>query len=223
MKPIGHIRTVYNTKFGVPRQAGVINSDTSVIVFEKEFSHPDAFRGLEEFSHIWVLWQFSECLDKDFSLTVRPPRLGGNKRVGVFASRSPFRPNSIGLSCVKLDNIVNDDRGTVLYVSGVDMMDNTPVYDIKPYLPYTDSHPEARGGYTQNLSDKILKVDISDELLKTVPQNMIEVVLDVLSHDPRPSYQNDDRIYGMDIGNLNIKFSVKNNILKVVSINKINL
>ncbi len=224
MKPIGHIHTIYNTKFGVPRQAGVINYDTSVIVFEKKFSHPDAFRGLEEFSHIWVLWEFSECKDRDFSLTVRPPRLGGNKRVGVFASRSPFRPNSIGLSCVKLEKIVKDDEhGIVLYVSGADMMDNTPIYDIKPYLPYTDSHPDALGGYTETLSDKTLKVDISDELLARVPEDMKEVVLEVLSHDPRPSYQDDDRIYGMDLGDLNIKFSVKDLVLTVVSINKINL
>lgn len=224
MKPIGHIHTVYNTKFGVPRQAGVINSDTSFIVFEKEFSHPDAFRGLEDFSHIWLLWDFSECKDRDFSLTVRPPRLGGNKRVGVFASRSPFRPNSIGLSCVKLEKIVIDnEQGVVLYVSGADMMDGTPLYDIKPYLPYTDSHPDALGGYTDNLSDKILKVDISDEFLSSVPDDMKKVVLEVLSHDPRPSYQDDDRIYGMDLGDFNIKFFVKNRALTVVSINKINL
>lgn len=224
MKPIGHIHTVYNTKFGVPRQAGVINSDASMIVFEKEFSHPDAFRGLEEFSHVWVLWEFSECKGKEFSLTVRPPRLGGNKRVGVFASRSPFRPNSIGLSCVKLEKIAtNDEHGVVLYVSGADMMDGTPVYDIKPYLPYTDSHPDALSGYTKNLSDKILKVNISDELLSFIPDNMKDVVLDILSHDPRPSYQDDGRIYGMDLAGFNIKFSVKDGVLTVVSINKINL
>ncbi|MBQ8525116.1 MAG: tRNA (N6-threonylcarbamoyladenosine(37)-N6)-methyltransferase TrmO [Clostridia bacterium] len=223
MKIIGHVRSDFVTKFGIPRQAGIIESLKSTIVFEPEFRHPDAFRRLEEFSHIWVIWEFSEAKKANHSLTVRPPRLGGNTRVGVFASRSPFRPNSMGLSCVRLDMVeYTEDMGTVLHISGADMMDGTPVYDIKPYLPYTDSHPEATGGFTDRLSDGKLEVVFEGDFSSDIDADSRENLVQVLRHDPRPSYQDEpDRIYGMDFADYNIKFTVNENILTVIEISDI--
>ena len=225
MKIIGYVHSDFCTKFGIPRQSGVIDTLKSTIIFEPEYRTPDAFRRLEEFSHIWVIWGFSEAKKDNVSLTVRPPRLGGNTRVGVFATRSPYRPNSIGLSCVKLDRIEHtDDKGTVLHISGGDMMDGTPVYDIKPYLPYTDAHPEATGGFTDALADGNLEVVFSAEIPSCIDEYAIDNLTRVLSHDPRPSYQDlPDRVYGMDFLGYNIKFNVEGNKLVVIKIVKLTM
>ncbi len=220
MKVIAHIYTDFKTKFGLPRQSGLVEEIEGKIVFEKEYRSPEAFRGLEEFSHIWLLWEFSESKRDEWSPTVRPPLLGGNKRVGVFATRSPFRPNPIGLSCVRLEKIeITKAEGPVLIVKGSDLMNGTPIYDIKPYLPYSDSRPEATGGFTENLSERKLTVNIGAELLGRVPENKRQELLAVLSGDPRPSYQNDpERIYGFLFADLEVKFKVDGGILTVTDI-----
>lgn len=220
MKVIAHIRSDFSTKFGIPRQSGLVDELEASIVFEPEFRIPEALRELDGYSHIWLIWQFSECADKEWSPTVRPPRLGGNKRVGVFASRSPFRPNPIGLSCVKLNAIEETENfGFILKVSGADLLDGTPIYDIKPYLPYVDSHPEATGGFSLSQKEGTLDVEISEELLNTVREEKRNALIAVLSQDPRPQYQNDaERIYGMDFAGYNIKFKVNESLLKVIEI-----
>ena len=220
MKTIAHIYTDFSTKFGLPRQSGLIEEIKGRIIFEKEYRSPEAFRGLEDFSHIWLLWQFSESVRESWSPTVRPPLLGGNTRMGVFATRSPFRPNPIGLSCVKLEKIeYSKADGPVLYVSGCDLMNGTPIYDIKPYLPYADSVPQATGGFTATLDERKLEVDISDELLKNVPEQKRKTLLAVLAGDPRPSYQNDpERIYGFGFAGLEIKFTVSDRKLTVIAV-----
>lgn len=220
MKVIAHIESDFNTKFGVPRQSGVVPELTARIIFEPEFRVAEAFRGLEDFTHIWILWCFSEAARDEWNPTVRPPRLGGNVRMGVFATRSPFRPNPIGLSSVRLLKIDWDTpENPVLYVSGADLMNGTPIYDIKPYLPYTDSHPDASGGFTDKLNEDKLKIVIPPHLLEHIPENKREALLHVLGADPRPSYQKDnDRIYGMEFCGLEIKFQVQNNILTVISV-----
>ena len=217
MHIIARIRSDFPTKFGIPRQSGLVEELKATIVFEPEYRNPDALRGLEEFSHIWLIWQFSEAVRDKWSPTVRPPRLGGNTRMGVFATRSPFRPNAIGLSCVKLDSIEKDPRlGTVLVVSGADLMDGTPILDIKPYLPYADSHPEATGGFTGNVGGKVLEVDFPPELLAQVPEGKRGALIGVLSRDPRPSYQHDPgRVYGMAFGGWEVGFSVDGDTLRV--------
>ncbi|MDR7855560.1 tRNA (N6-threonylcarbamoyladenosine(37)-N6)-methyltransferase TrmO [Tissierella sp.] len=217
MKVIAHIRTDFPSKFGVPRQSGLVNALRGTIIFEAEYRNIDALRGLEDFSHIWLVWQFSKVVGDGFSPTVRPPRYGGNKRMGVFATRSPFRPNPIGLSSVKLDRIELDSvHGPVLHISGVDLVDKTPILDIKPYLPYTDCHIDARGGYTDYLNDNIIEVEFSEELLQLIPDDKQSALIGALAHDPRPSYQKDsDRIYGMQFGEFDIRFTVKNKILIV--------
>ncbi len=222
MKIIGRIATDFPSKFGLPRQSGLVDNIIGKIIFEEEYRVPEAFRGLEDFSHIWVLWQFSEAVRDDWSPTVRPPKLGGNKRVGVFATRSPFRPNSIGLSSVKLERIeYTSADGPVLYVSGCDLMDGTPIYDIKPYLPYTDSHPDASGGFTDTLADSRLEVVVSDEMLALIPQSKRSALVGALAQDPRPSYQNDsDRVYGFGFAGFEIRFTVCNGVLTVMSIEK---
>ena len=188
---------------------------------ENEFKDRDFFREIENFSHLWIIWGFSENIEKGYSSTVRPPKLGGNKKVGVFASRSPFRPNSLGLSCVKLEKVeYTDDNGTVLYVSGIDMLSNTPVYDIKPYIPYTDCKKDAIGGFTEEISYKSLKVNVC--CVHNVDADTLDTIVDILSKDPRPSYQNEpDRIYGMEYDKYNIKFHVENNELNIVSIKEV--
>ncbi|MEG0830080.1 MAG: tRNA (N6-threonylcarbamoyladenosine(37)-N6)-methyltransferase TrmO [Anaerovoracaceae bacterium] len=222
MKIIGHIHSDLPYKFGIPRQSGLAKSLESTIVFEPEYKNQEAFRGLEEFSHLWLIWQFSESVRDEWSPTVRPPRLGGNKRVGVFASRSPFRPNPIGLSSVKLDSIeINKKLGPILHISGADLMDKTPIYDIKPYLPYVDSHPEAFGGFSEGVKNYAVKVNIPDKWIPLIPEEKREGLMEVLAQDPRPSYQNDkNRIYGLSFAGLNIKFTVEDDQLLVCQITK---
>jgi tRNA-Thr(GGU) m(6)t(6)A37 methyltransferase TsaA len=219
MKIIARIHTDFATKFGVPRQAGLVKDLKATIVFEPEYRNEDALRGLEGFSHIWLIWQFSQAVREDWSPTVRPPRLGGNTRMGVFATRSPFRPNAIGLSSVKLEGIRREPGlGTVLEVSGADLMDGTPIYDIKPYLAYTDSHPEATGGFTDN-SWHPVEVSFPEELLERIPVQRRQGLIGVLEQDPRPTYQKDsDRVYGMSFGGFNVKFTVKGGVLTVVDV-----
>ena len=217
IKPIGYIKSNYKSKFGIPRQSGIVE-EKGYIVLEKEFQNPDAFRGIEEFSHLWILWGFSECIKKQWSPTVRPPKLGGNKRMGVFATRSPYRPNSIGLSSVKLVSIdYSCVNAPVICICGADMLDGTPVYDIKPYLPYTDCHTEAVGGFADCISNTVL--DVSFDCEHNLDDKVLLNIVSVLQNDPRPSYQNDcQRIYGMDYGDLNIKFKVDGSKLTVTQI-----
>ena len=220
LQVIAHIHTDFPTKFGIPRQSGIIESLRGTIVFEPEYRNPEAVRGLEEFSHIWLIWEFSEAKRDGWSATVRPPRLGGNVRKGVFATRSPFRPNPIGLSSVKLEKIEIDPKhGPVLHVSGADLMDGTPIYDLKPYIVYTDSHPEAISGFASQPAEYLLDVDFPEELLQKVPEAQHESLIAVLAHDPRPQYQDDpERVYGMAFGKLEVKFKVKDFQLIVVEV-----
>lgn len=217
MKVIAIMKSDFPAKFGIPRQSGLVPELHSTIIFEPEFRNSDALRGLEDFSHLWIIWQFSKAVRTDWSPTVRPPRLGGNTRMGVFATRSPFRPNNIGLSCVKILEIEQTEKfGTVIHVGGADLMDGTPIFDIKPYIPYSDCHPDASGGFTQAADDYILKVVISDDLLIKVPVDKREALLGVLAHDPRPSYQKDsDRIYGLNFSGLDIRFQIEDGTLTV--------
>lgn len=220
MKVIAKIRTDFPTKFGIPRQSGIIGSLKGRIVFEPEYRNAEAVRGLEEFSHLWLIWEFSEAVRDTWSPTVRPPRLGGNVRKGVFATRSPFRPNPIGLSSVKLEKIEIDPKlGPVIYVSGIDLMDGTPIYDIKPYIAYTDSHPDAVSGFASKPAEYLLEVDFPEELLRKVPESQRESLIDVLAHDPRPQYHDDpERVYGMSFADLEIKFKVNGMKLSVLAV-----
>lgn len=220
MKIIGHIETDYKEKFGIPRQSGLVKESKGRIRFEKEYNVPAAFRGLEDFSHIWVLWQFSEAVRESWSPTVRPPLLGGNKRMGVFATRSPFRPNSVGLSALKLDRVeISKADGVILHVSGADLLDGTPIFDIKPYLAYADSIPDATGGFTENLSERHLEVNFPKELLERVAEEKRTALKAVLAADPRPSYQDDPgRIYGMSFACYEVKFRVEDKVLNVIEI-----
>lgn len=223
MHPIAHMKSDFPTKFGIPRQSGLVSSLHSTIVFTPEYRNPDALRGLEGFSHIWIIWQFSEAVRKEWTPTVRPPRLGGNTRMGVFATRSPFRPNAIGLSCVQIASIEETpDSGTVIHVTGADLMDGTPILDIKPYIPYSDSIPNALGGFTSTADDFLLQVNFPDDLLQFLPENKREAVVEVLSHDPRPSYQRKPgRIYGLRFSEFDIRFTVDENTLTVKEVIKI--
>ena len=209
MHPIAHIESCFATKFGIPRQAGIVDTPAR-IVFEPEYRVPEAVRGLEDFEYIWLIWQFSEAVRQGWSPTVRPPRLGGNRRMGVFATRSPFRPNAVGLSSVRLTAIEQHDTlGAVLHVTGADLMDGTPIYDIKPYLPYTDSHPDARSGFAPQAADTLLEVQCPQELLEVLPPALRQSLTALLAHDPRPQYQHDPgRLYGMEYGGCEIKFRV---------------
>ena len=215
LRPIGRIRTEFPEKFGIPRQSGLVEELRAVVEFEREFRAPEAFRGLEGFSHLWLLWHFTQS--QGWSPTVRPPRLGGNQRVGVFATRSPFRPNPIGLSCVALEGIQrHPECGPVLLVRGADLMDGTPIYDVKPYLPYADCHPEAAGGFASQPKEPTLQVEIAPELLAQVPEGLREALLGVLAQDPRPQYQHrPDRVYGLEFGPLEVKFTVEGALLTV--------
>ncbi len=220
MRPVARIRSDFPEKFGIPRQSGIVESLEAKIVFEPEFRVMDAVRGLEDFSHIWLIWEFSEAVRGTWSPTVRPPRLGGNVRMGVFATRSPFRPNPIGLSCVRLLKVEQDETlGPVLTVAGADLMDGTPIYDIKPYIPYADCHPDAKGGFTTKVDMKPLTIDFPAELLEKVPQEKREALIGVLEQDPRPRYQNDpERVYGLSFAGMEIKFTVSDRTLSVVEI-----
>ncbi len=219
IKVIARIRSDFPEKFGIPRQSGLVPELRAKIVFEPEFRNADALRGIEGFSHLWLIWQFSAAVRDTWSPTVRPPRLGGNERMGVFATRSPFRPNAVGLSCVKLEGVAQEDGlGSVLIVSGADLMDGTPIYDIKPYLPYADAHPEARGGFAPAAKETI-RVECAPELLESVPERQRAALLGVLAQDPRPQYQDDPvRVYGMSFGGWDVKFRVRSGTLEVVSL-----
>lgn len=219
IKPIAHIKSCFPSKFGIPRQSGLANSLTARIIFEKEFRDPDALRGLSGYSHIWLIWGFSENFDRGWSPTVRPPRLGGNTRAGVFATRSPFRPNGLGLSSVSLQEIKEDPiLGPVLTVCGADLMDGTPIFDIKPYISM-DCHPDAVCGFQENTREHKLQVVCKESLLAKVPENLRQGLLEVLTQDPRPSYQNDPlRVYGMLFGSFDIRFTVDENKLTVIEI-----
>lgn len=219
LKMIARIHTDFPTKFGIPRQSGLIEELKGEIVMEPEYRDPAAMRGLEGFSHIWLIWNFSEVKREGWSAAVTPPRLGGKKRMGVFATRSPFRPNPIGLSCVKLEEIVYDSRGTVLRVSGADLMDGTPIYDIKPYLPLSDCRPNATAGFAQKTAEDHLEVVFPDELASLVPPDHLQGLIAALKGDPRPAYQNDpEREYGFYFLNFDIRFKVRENILTVTEI-----
>ena len=223
MKIIAHIHTDFTSKFGIPRQSGLVDELEATIIFEPEYRNPDALRGIEEYSHLWLIWQFSECADKEWTPTVRPPRLGGNKRMGVFATRSPFRPNPVGLSSVKLIGVEKTtEYGCVLRVAGADMLDGTPIYDIKPYLPYVDSHPDASNGFALDEKDGTLDVGFPDDLLKMIPSSKQKALIAVLSQDPRPGYQNEsERVYGVEFAGFDVRFKVKNSALTVTEIIKI--
>lgn len=218
---IARMHSDFSTKFGIPRQSGLVKELRSTIVFEPAFRNPDALRGIEEFSHLWIIWQFSEAVRQGWSPTVRPPRLGGNTRMGVFATRSPFRPNNLGLSSVRLLDVEHTEKyGTVLHVGGADLMDGTPIFDIKPYIPYGDCHPEATGGFTDRTGEYLLKVRFPDKLLALLPPEKREAAIGVLSHDPRPSYQRKpERIYGLSFAGFNIRFQVEEDTLTVLEVN----
>lgn len=225
MEIIARIRNAFPTKFGLPRQSGLVPELTSTIVFEPEFRVAEALRGIEDYSHLWLIWEFHQAVrDGDsqaWKPTVRPPRLGGNTRMGVFATRSPFRPNPLGLTVVKLLTVEDSSEGKVLVVAGADMMDGTPIYDIKPYLPYVDSVPDAVGGFTEGTADYHLDVDFPEDLLGSVPKELQETLMGVLAQDPRPAYQHDeDRVYGLPFGGMDVKFTVKDGVLTVIDILK---
>ena len=217
---IASIRTDFPTKFGIPRQSGLVKELQARIVFEPEYRNPEAVRGLEDFSHVWLIWEFSEAKRDGWSPTVRPPKLGGNIRKGVFATRSPFRPNPIGLSAVKLEQVeFHKELGPVLHVSGADLMDGTPIYDIKPYIPFADCIPDAKGGFTEETDNILLEVYFPEELLNFIPNEKQKALLQVLALDPRPSYQEDEeRIYGLEFAGFDIRFRVAGKVLKVVEV-----
>ena len=219
IQPIAYMQSDFGGKFGIPRQSGLVDALRSTIVFQPEYRNADALRGIEGFSHLWIIWQFSQAVGKEWSPTVRPPRLGGNIRMGVFATRSPFRPNNLGLSCVTLLGVERtEDLGTVLHVGGADLLDGTPIFDIKPYIPYCDCHPDALGGFTQVAGDYLLQVDFPAELLGVLPEEKRDAAVGVLSHDPRPSYQQQPgRVYGMTFAGCNIRFTVEDGVLHVIS------
>lgn len=221
IRPIATMRSDFPTKFGIPRQSNLVEELESTIVFEPEFRNDDALRGIDGYSHLWIIWQFSQAVRDEWSPTVRPPRLGGNIRMGVFATRSPFRPNNLGLSCVRLLGIEHTESdGTVLRVAGADLMNGTPIFDIKPYIPYSDSFPEALGGFTDKAEDFLLEVIFPDELLKLLPESKRKAAIGVLSHDPRPSYQRKaDRIYGLNFAGFDIRFTVQDKKLTVCEVN----
>jgi len=220
---IARMKSDFPTKFGIPRQSGLVDELRSTIVFEPEFRNPDTLRGIEGYSHLWLIWQFSEAVRSDWSPTVRPPRLGGNIRMGVFATRSPFRPNSLGLSSVRLLGVEHTEKyGTVLHVGGADLMDGTPIFDIKPYIPYSDCHMEACGGFTDTAGEFLLEVNFPEDLLQQLPEDKRSAAIGVLSHDPRPSYQKDPaRVYGLPFAGFDIRFTVTENKLTVQEVTPI--
>lgn len=219
---IARIRTDFPTKFGIPRQSGLVKELQGRIVFEPEYRNPEAVRGLEDFSHVWLIWEFSESRRDGWSPTVRPPKLGGNVRKGVFATRSPFRPNPIGLSVVKLERVEFHKKfGPVLHVSGADLMDGTPIYDIKPYIPFADCIPDGKGGFTEETDNILLEVYFPEELLNFITNEKQKALLQVLALDPRPSYQEDEeRIYGLEFAGFDIRFRVKGRVINVVEVVK---
>lgn len=217
LRVIAHMKSDFDAKFGIPRQSGLVPTALSAVVFEPEYRSPEALRGLEGFSHLWLVWQFSQCVRESWSPTVRPPRLGGNTRVGVFATRSPFRPNAIGLSSVEIDRVEIDPAlGPVIWVRGADLMNGTPIFDIKPYLPYTDCHPDARGGFAMGPQSGRVKVRCPPELLQRLAPDKRQALLDVLAQDPRPGYRHGDAgPYGLSFAGLNVRFTVESGVLTV--------
>ena len=221
LKVIARIRTDFSSKFGIPRQSGLIGALKGRILFEPEYRDATALRGLEGYSHLWLIWQFSESVLADWSPTVKPPLLGGNVRMGVFATRSPFRPNPLGLSCVALERVeLSTPDGPVLHVAGADLLDGTPIYDIKPYLPYADSHPEARGGFTDALAPEPLRVDFPELLLALIPEDKRAALMQVLALDPRPGYRrgDSDRRYGVEFAGFDVRFTVAGGVLRVFEV-----
>ena len=224
IEPIAHIHTDFSAKFGIPRQSGLIDALKGTVVFTPGYRDANAVRGLEGYSHIWLIWDFSEAATGGFSPTVKPPKLGGNTRMGVFATRSPFRPNSLGLSCVRLERVeAGTPRGTVLHVAGADLMDGTPIYDIKPYLPYADCHPEATGGFTDAIDRARLRVEFPPALLALIPEDRREALIEVLALDPRPGYRSGDasRRYGVAFAGFDVRFVVEGELLRVVEVVKL--
>ena len=222
MKIIARIRNAYDGKFGVPRQSGLVEQVVSTIVFEPEYRAAEALRGIEEFSHLWLIWAFDRAEREGWSPTVRPPRLGENQRVGVFATRSPYRPNAIGLSCVRLLGVEKNGEGSVLKVAGADLMNGTPIYDIKPYLPYADCRPEATGGFTDRTEKRTVEVEIPEEAAKGMGKETLEALKAVLEQDPRPAYQDDpERVYAFEFGGYNIRFRVADRKLSVTEIQRV--
>ena len=218
---IARVRTDFPSKFGIPRQSGLIEALKGTVVFEPKYRDATALRGLEGFSHLWLIWQFSESVMERWSPTVKPPRLGGNTRMGVFATRSPFRPNPLGLSCVKLEGIeTGTPEGPVLRIAGADLMDGTPVYDIKPYLPYADCHPEATGGFSEKIAPRPLEVEFPPELLSLMPTDKRQAIIEVLAQDPRPGYHPGDasRRYGVQFAGFDVRFVVEGALLRVVEV-----
>ena len=223
IKPIAYIKTDFKEKFGIPRQSGIIENITGEIIFEKEFRHPDALRGIEEYSHLWLIFDFSENHRENFSPTVRPPRLGGNKRVGVFATRSPFRPNNLGLSCVKLESIKNDKNlGNILVVSGVDLLDNTPIYDIKPYIPYSDCKPDAKGSFGEALKDEKIDVFYQENVFLNVDENTKNAIISIIEQNPKPAYKQQEKEYKFLFSDYEISFSISENKATILNIQKNN-
>ena len=220
LKVIARIRSDFPTKFGIPRQSGLVQALKSTLVFEPEYRNPDALRGLEGFSHLWLIWQFSQAVRPGWSPTVRPPRLGGNTRMGVFATRSPFRPNPIGLSCVRLEGVEqHPELGPILHISGADLMDQSPIYDIKPYLPYADCQPQAVGGFAAQPKEATLEVHLPSPWREQVAEEDLDALMGVLAQDPRPSYQeSSERVYGLEFGRYEVKFTVKGACLTVESV-----
>ena len=225
IEPIAKIVTDFDSKFGIPRQSGIVKNLSGTVIFEKKYRNPDAIRGIEGFSHLWLIWGFSENVGKEYSPTVRPPKLGGNERMGVFATRSPFRPNHLGLSSVKLERVeFTEKHGYVLRVSGADMVNGTPIYDIKPYLAFTDSIPDAIGGFADEVKDYTLEIVLDKELLCDFPSEKIDTLTGILAEDPRPSYiEDENRVYGFPFAGFEIKFKVKGKVLTVISVEKRNL
>ena len=219
MKIIARIRNDYDGKFGVPRQSGLVEEVVSTVVFEPEYRVPEALRGIEDFSHLWLIWAFDRTERESWSPTVRPPRLGGNRRLGVFATRSPYRPNPVGLSCVRLVGVEKGSEGTVLKVAGADLVNGTPIYDIKPYLPYADCRPDATGGFTDLTEKRRVEVHIPEELAGKMSAENLEALKAVLREDPRPAYQEDpERVYAFEFGGKHIEFRVENGVLDVTGI-----
>lgn len=223
IKPVAHIRSDFPEKFGIPRQSGLAESVSARIVFRPEYRNPDALRGLEQYTHIWLIWEFSEAVREGWSPTVRPPRLGGNTRMGVFATRSPYRPNPLGLSSVKLERIeLNTSEGPVIIVSGADLMDNTPIYDIKPYLPYADIHSDASDGFALNQREGTLSVELPEDIARQLPQDKIKALTEVLAQDPRPQYQSSpERVYTMSFAGFDVSFTVDGDRLTVRGIKQL--
>ncbi len=222
MKVIAYIYTDFPEKFGIPRQSGLVPDLKGKIIFEPEYRNPEAVKGLEGFNYIWILWQFQGVEREHWSATVKPPRLGGKRRMGVFATRSPFRPNPIGLSSVKLDRVEMSDKGPILHVSGVDLKDKTPIYDIKPYLPYADCHSDATEGFAEEVKEYELQVDFAEELLQKLPEEKRTAIVEVLKQDPRPSVQSEqEKVFGVSFSGFDVRFQVEKNVLKVIEVIKI--